>query len=204
MKTITIFRNHYTKPDSKFVYTFAEPRRDAVNSDELTVELPTGWDVFRNLTDEIFFISPWKTFFWPDNVLGGDKEPLLIVRPSIGAGQYSLKVIAARSLSAENGCRQKPTCAIIPVITTYNFDHSAIVRLFETDEEACAYLKDSYEKELYIDREENGYDTEGNIDEDCDYARIVNHFADHDDITEFRIGDLYFPGEAHDRNGRNR
>lgn len=80
---------------------------------------------------------------------------------------------------------------LIPVVTTYSFDRETTVRLFVSDKEAEGYLRKTYEEELRIDREENGYDTEGMIEDDGSYAKIINHFPDRDDITEFRIGTMY-------------
>ena len=87
-----------------------------------------------------------------------------------------------------NGCK---IGHLIPVVTTYSFDRETPVKLFESDKEAEEYLRKMYEEELRIDREENGYDTEGMIEDDGSYAKIINHFPDHDDITEFRIGTMY-------------
>lgn len=87
-----------------------------------------------------------------------------------------------------NGCK---IGHLIPVVTTYSFDRETPVKLFESDKEAEEYLRKIYEEELRIDREENGYDTEGMIENDGSYAKIINHFPDRDDITEFRIGTMY-------------
>ena len=60
-----------------------------------------------------------------------------------------------------NGCK---IGHLIPVVTTYSFDRETPVKLFESDKEAEEYLRKMYEEELRIDREENGYDTEGMIE----------------------------------------
>ena len=77
------------------------------------------------------------------------------------------------------------------VIFTYSFDNDVAVYLFDTFEEAQEFLKGSYEEEMRIDIEENGWDTNGYIEEDCSYARIFNRFTDHTDVTTFRIGNVY-------------
>lgn len=74
------------------------------------------------------------------------------------------------------------------VITTYSFDPETVVHLFEREDSAKDFLRKSYEEELRIDTQENGFDSEGRISEEGWYASITNHFNDHDDITEFRIG----------------
>lgn len=77
------------------------------------------------------------------------------------------------------------------VIFTYNFDSDVAVYLFETEDEAKKFLKDSYAEELRIDIKENGWDSEGFISKDGWYAKITNYFDNGIDITEFRIGNIY-------------
>lgn len=99
-----------------------------------------------------------------------------------------------------NGCK---IGHLIPVVTTYSFDRETPVKLFESDKEAEEYLRKMYEEELRIDREENGYDTEGMIEDDGSYAKIINHFPDRDDITEFRIGTVCGDGSVKDTAGKD-
>ena len=77
------------------------------------------------------------------------------------------------------------------VIFTYSFDNDVAVYLFETYEKAKKFLKESFLEEVRIDIEENGWNTEYSICNDGDYAIITNHFNDHSDTTEFRIGSIY-------------
>jgi len=77
------------------------------------------------------------------------------------------------------------------VIFTYSFDNEVVVYLFDTFEEAQEFLKGSYEEEMRIDIEENGWDCHGYIEEDYSYARIFNRFEDSTDVTTFRIGNVY-------------
>lgn len=77
------------------------------------------------------------------------------------------------------------------VIFTYSFDSDVAVYLFDDEESAKKMLKDNYEHELAIDLLENKWDTEGEISDDGWYAKITNHFTDHDDVTEYRIGNVY-------------
>ena len=76
------------------------------------------------------------------------------------------------------------------VATTYSFDTELVTAVFDTEEEAVAYLRDSYETELNIDTTENGWDATGERSEDGWYAKITNHFSDHDDVTEFQVGSV--------------
>ena len=77
------------------------------------------------------------------------------------------------------------------VIFNYSFDSDVAVYLFENEEKAKEFLKGSYEEELRIDTEENGWDSRGYINSDGTYAKIETLFSDHTDKTEMRIGNIY-------------
>ena len=80
------------------------------------------------------------------------------------------------------------------VIFTYSFDDEVPVYLFNTEEEAKNFLRESYEEEMRIDIEENRWDSEGTLSEDGWYAKIENYYGDEGsdpDVTELRIGNIY-------------
>lgn len=77
------------------------------------------------------------------------------------------------------------------VVFTYSFDSEVSVYLFPDEEAAKLFLRNSFENETRIDKEENGWDTFAEIDEDGWYAKITNQFDDHTNITEYRIGNVY-------------
>lgn len=77
------------------------------------------------------------------------------------------------------------------VIFTYSFDGEVAVYLFSDEDSAKEFLRSSYEEELRIDCEENGWDVCGEIFDDGWYAKIANNFIDHENVTEFRIGNVY-------------
>ena len=77
------------------------------------------------------------------------------------------------------------------VIFTYSFDRDVAVYLFATEDEAKAFLTESYQEELRIDTEENPRDVESEISTDRDDAKITTLFDDHEDVTEFRLGSVY-------------
>lgn len=77
------------------------------------------------------------------------------------------------------------------VIFTYSFDDDVAVYLFETEDEAIAFLVGSYKEELRIDAE-NGWDSEGSLEDDGYSAKITTYFSDHINVTEFRIGKVYY------------
>ena len=79
------------------------------------------------------------------------------------------------------------------VIITYSFDDETPVALFENREEAVEFIRKTSKREYDIDVNENGWGeiTEYEIDHLGEYAKIVNHFDDNDDITEWRFGTIY-------------
>ena len=88
----------------------------------------------------------------------------------------------------ENERTKNPNFA---VIFNYSFDNEVAVYLFENEEEAKKFLKESYEEEMRIDTEENGWHSHGYINKDGDYAKIETIFSDHTNKTEMRIGNIY-------------
>lgn len=77
------------------------------------------------------------------------------------------------------------------VIFTYSFDGDVAVYLFPDESSAKKFLRDNYEEELRIDKEENEYDVYGEISDDGRYAKIVDRFNDHENVTELLIGEVY-------------
>ncbi len=80
------------------------------------------------------------------------------------------------------------------VVFSYSFDGDVSIYLKSTLEDAKEFLNESYEEELRIDIEENGWNSEGFIDENGMYAEIKTYFDDGDDvcdITRFQIGCVY-------------
>lgn len=76
------------------------------------------------------------------------------------------------------------------VIFTYSFDRECPVYLFQTEDEAITFLRDSFNEEVRIDTEENEWNVDSEISEDGRYVKITDHFRDHDDVTEMRIGSI--------------
>ena len=77
------------------------------------------------------------------------------------------------------------------VIFTYNFDEDSSVYLFEDEELAKEFLYESFCEERRIETEENEWDASYEISEDELYGKITTRFADHDDITEYRVANVY-------------
>ncbi len=74
------------------------------------------------------------------------------------------------------------------MVITYSFDDEVAVYLFADEEAAKKMLRESYENEVRIDTEENGWDVDAVIRDDGWYAKITDRFHDHENVTEFRIG----------------
>ena len=72
-------------------------------------------------------------------------------------------------------------------MTTHSFDPQIYASPFPSQDTAIAALREDFETERRIDTEENGWDTQASIADDGTYARIINHFADRDDTTEFHV-----------------
>lgn len=77
------------------------------------------------------------------------------------------------------------------VIFEYTFDDEIPVRLFDTLDEAKKFLRDSFNEEVRIDKEENGWDTNAYIDDEGMIAAIFNRFNDRTDVTYMKIGNIY-------------
>lgn len=77
------------------------------------------------------------------------------------------------------------------VVFTYSFDTDSAVYLFDTQEEAIDYMMKSFEEELRIDQEENGWNSEGHVAEDKMYAEIITHYPSGDSVTEMHIANVY-------------
>lgn len=83
----------------------------------------------------------------------------------------------------------------VAVVVTFSFDPTVNVALFESEEAAVKFIAEDLEREYKIDCEENGWNdiTEKWISEDGYVARLINHFSHGEDITEWRIADVYCP-----------
>ena len=75
------------------------------------------------------------------------------------------------------------------VLFTYNFDEESEVTLFDDYDTAKQYLKESYEEELRIERDENEWEDELEyfIDDDGTYAEIKHYGNFGEDICEYRL-----------------
>ncbi len=77
------------------------------------------------------------------------------------------------------------------VVVTFSFDPQVSVMLFEEWDKAMAFIKEDVVREFLIDTQENEWDSEYAIYEDEGRAVLTTHFADRDDIVEWRIGTVF-------------
>lgn len=82
----------------------------------------------------------------------------------------------------------KPSYA---VVVTFSFDSQVSVLLFEDWAQALEFIKADILDEYRIDTQENGWDSEYAIFEEEGRAVLTTHFADRDDVVEWRIGTIY-------------
>ena len=73
------------------------------------------------------------------------------------------------------------------VVFTYSFDQDCAVYLFDTEVEAVNYLRENYEEELRIEREENNQNPIAYIEEDGWYAQITSG----DGSIYYHIANIY-------------
>ena len=73
------------------------------------------------------------------------------------------------------------------VVFTYSFDQDCAVYLFDTEADAVRFLRDNYEEELRIEREENNQNPIAYMEEDGWYAQI----ATGDDVIYYHIANVY-------------
>lgn len=81
----------------------------------------------------------------------------------------------------------------VALVVTYSFDSDIAVYIHPNIESAKKELKSFYEEEMRIQREENGEDPVGNVEEDGLYASISTYSAvfDEEDVIEYRIANIF-------------
>ena len=76
------------------------------------------------------------------------------------------------------------------VVFTYNFDSESEIFLFGNDyDKALQFLKDSFNKELRIETEENEWDNEVEVwhNDTFTHAEIRHYVPDGCDVCEYRL-----------------
>ena len=74
---INIFANYgVLAAEKRIIYTFGNPQPTAVTWDEMTVEIPDGWDYYKSEWGLGMVTAPWGQTYEINEVLGGDKSPI--------------------------------------------------------------------------------------------------------------------------------
>lgn len=73
---IKIFCNYgCLSAEKRNVYTYGAPETTATCWDEMTVEIPEGWEAYENNVGDLMLTAPWGWSYNINEVLQGDEEP---------------------------------------------------------------------------------------------------------------------------------
>lgn len=76
MNTIKIFCNYgVLAAEKRNIYTFGAPHESAVSSDEMTVAIPEGWEIYQNQMEQTMATAPWGWDYEINEVLQGNEYP---------------------------------------------------------------------------------------------------------------------------------
>lgn len=76
MKTIEIYRNYgVLGAEKRNVYTYGAPHFRGTCSDEITVIVPEGWELYETISGGTGVTSPWGWDYEINEVLQGDEYP---------------------------------------------------------------------------------------------------------------------------------
>lgn len=93
--TITIHRNYgVLGKEKRNVYTYGSEHESATCSDELTVAIPKGWELFENVMGNTMVTAPWGWNYDINDVLAGNESPgLRAMDQNMNLNIYPLEVI---------------------------------------------------------------------------------------------------------------
>ena len=76
MNELHIYENYgVLAAEKRSVYTFGGPCYTAAAWDELTVQIPEGWEAYENASGETLIKAPWDWCYTVNELLIGDKDP---------------------------------------------------------------------------------------------------------------------------------
>lgn len=61
--------------EKRNVYTYGNPDSTATCWDEITVEIPEGWEPYENYMGELMVTAPWGANYTINDVLRGNEKP---------------------------------------------------------------------------------------------------------------------------------
>lgn len=76
METIKIYRNYgVLTAEKRNIYTFGVPHNTATCWDEIEVEVPEGWELYKNKMGQTMVKAPWGWSYEINEVLQGNDNP---------------------------------------------------------------------------------------------------------------------------------
>lgn len=95
MQTIEIYKNYGVLGSEKIsVYSFGGEHPHATCSDQLTVEVPKGWELYETVSGGLAVTAPWGWDYEINDVLAGDEYPHFIAVDKDGKERrFMLKII---------------------------------------------------------------------------------------------------------------
>lgn len=80
--------------EKRNVYTYGAPHGAATCWDEMTVEIPEGWETFENSMGDLMVTAPWGWNYEINEVLSGNKNPCFYaLDDSMNGHRQYLKVL---------------------------------------------------------------------------------------------------------------
>ena len=65
--------------EKRNVYTYGAPHYTATYYDEMTAEIPEGWETYENNAGDLMVTAPWGWNYNINEVLQGDEKPCFYV-----------------------------------------------------------------------------------------------------------------------------
>lgn len=95
MKKIKIFRNYgCLAAEKRVIYTYVNEAETAVCSDEITVEVPEGWELYETIYGDIACETPWGGRYCIHDLLEGNDHPYFAAYDNNGKlHRVQLKVV---------------------------------------------------------------------------------------------------------------
>lgn len=95
MKTIKIYENYgVLGAEKRSVYTYGGQHARATCSDEMTVEIPDGWEAWENAMGETIVTAPCGWNYEINEVLAGNERPeFMAMDKEMKMHHYKLRIL---------------------------------------------------------------------------------------------------------------
>ena len=85
MKEIKLFKNYgCLTAEKRVIYTYGSEAETAVCSDEITVAIPDGWEIYETISGDIACKAPWGATYGVNELLEGNDHPYFAVNDNNG------------------------------------------------------------------------------------------------------------------------